>query len=101
MVKNKKKNPRKKRSCKGFKAYGAKARKIIASTSYETCTEQLSPFGGLLAVIKFWKTGDVRDILTFAFSCMRSTLIQSLIKAENKNFNISGTSPNSTKGDNV
>jgi hypothetical protein len=30
-----------------------KARKINSSTQYETCTEQLSPFGGLLALIKF------------------------------------------------
>ena len=53
MVKRQKKNTRKKRSSKGFKANGAKARKINAFTPYETCTEQLSPFGGLLAVINF------------------------------------------------
>ena len=53
MVKQQKKHSKKKHSSKGFKANVAKARKINASTEYETCTEQLSPFGGLLAVIKF------------------------------------------------
>ena len=54
MVKQQKKNNRKKQSSKGFTANSAKARKINASTEYETCNEQLSPFGGLLAVIKFF-----------------------------------------------
>ena len=54
MVKQQKKNNRKKQSSKGFTANSAKARKINASTEYETCDEQLSPFGGLLAVIKFF-----------------------------------------------
>jgi len=38
---------------KGSRAYDSRARKINASTTYETCTEQLSPFGGLLGLIKF------------------------------------------------
>jgi hypothetical protein len=53
MVKRQKKNTRKKSSSKGFKATHGKARKISASTSYETCKELLSPFGGLLSLIKF------------------------------------------------
>jgi len=53
MVKQQKKSNKKKRNGKGFKENGAKARKINASTVYETCTEQLSPFGGLLPLIKF------------------------------------------------
>ena len=53
MVKRRKNNTRKKRNGKGFKANGTQAGKINASTAYETCTEQLSPFGGLLALIKF------------------------------------------------
>jgi hypothetical protein len=53
MVKRRKHNNRKKRRRKGFCKKRAKARKITASTAYETCTEQLSPFGGLLALIKF------------------------------------------------
>jgi len=69
MVKRHKKNTRKKRSSKGFKANGAKARKINASTSYETCTEQLSPFGGLLAVIKFLDLVKFHDIFQFAYTC--------------------------------
>ena len=53
MVKRWKNNTKKKRTGKGFKENGTKARKINASTIYETCTEQLSPFGGLLPLIKF------------------------------------------------
>ena len=53
MVKRRKNNNRKNHSRKGFCQQRAKARKINASTAYETCTEQLSPFGGLLALIKF------------------------------------------------
>jgi hypothetical protein len=54
MVKKQKKNNRKSRNSKGFNSNSAGARKINASTHYETCTEQLSPFGGLLALIKFF-----------------------------------------------
>ena len=54
MVKQRKKNIRKSRNSKGFNANRAGARKINASTHYDTCTEQLSPFGGLLALIKFF-----------------------------------------------
>jgi hypothetical protein len=54
MVKRRKKYTRKKRNSKGFKKNRAEARKINASTVYETCSEQLSPFGGLLALIKFF-----------------------------------------------
>jgi len=53
MVKRKKNNNRKNRSRKGFCKNRATAIKINASTAYDTCTEQLSPFGGLLAQIKF------------------------------------------------
>jgi len=38
---------------KGSSEQDSRARKIDASTAYETCTEQLSPFGGLLGLIKF------------------------------------------------
>jgi len=38
---------------KGSSEQDSRARKIDASTAYETCTEQLSPFGGLLGFIKF------------------------------------------------
>jgi len=48
MVKRQKKNNKKKRNGKGFKEISAEAGKINASTVYETCTEQRSPFDGLL-----------------------------------------------------
>lgn len=38
---------------KDFMKKPKEANKINASTAYETCTEHLSPFGGLLALIKF------------------------------------------------
>jgi hypothetical protein len=53
MVKSIKSNFRKNRNTKGSIGKRARASKINASTLYETCSEQLSPFGGLLAVIKF------------------------------------------------
>jgi len=68
MVKKQKKDTRKKRSSKGFKATGAKARKINAFTPYETCTEQLSPFGGLLAMIKFLDLVKFHEIFQFAYN---------------------------------
>ncbi len=67
MVKQRKKNTTKKRNCKGFIANGAKARKINASTEYETCTEQLSPFGGVLALIKFFDLVRFKEIFNFAY----------------------------------
>jgi hypothetical protein len=54
MVKKRKKHNTKKRVSKGFRENGSEARKINASTAYDTCTEQLSPFGGLLGLIKFF-----------------------------------------------
>ena len=68
MVKRQKNNTRKKRSSKGFKRNVAKARKINASTSFETCTEQLSPFGGLLAVIKFLDLVKFHEIFHFSYN---------------------------------
>lgn len=53
MVKKQKKRNTKKRVSKGFGNNGSEARKINASTAYSTCTERLSPFGGLLGLIKF------------------------------------------------
>jgi len=62
MAKQLKKNNRKKTSSKGFRANRAKVCKINASTPYETCTEQLSPFGGLLAVIKLFDLVKFKEI---------------------------------------
>jgi hypothetical protein len=62
MVKQRRKNSRKKRNGKEFHKNLTKARKINASTAYETCTEQLSPFGGLLALIKFFDLVHFKEI---------------------------------------
>ncbi len=67
MVKRRKKISSKNRSRKGFCNNGTKARKINASTPYETCTEQLSPFGGLLALIKFFDLVNFHKIFNFAY----------------------------------
>jgi len=67
MVKRRKKNNRKNRNRKGFCKNRAKARKINASTPFETCTEQLSPFGGLLALIKFFDLVNFHKIFDFAY----------------------------------
>ena len=68
MVKSSKSKNRKKRKGKGFNANATRARKINASTPYDTCTEQLSPFGGLLAVIKFLDLVKFEDIFNFAYT---------------------------------
>jgi hypothetical protein len=65
MVKQRKKNTKKKRNGKGFKVNGTQARKINASTVFETCTEQLSTFGGLLPLIKFFDLVGFKEI----FNC--------------------------------
>ncbi len=67
MVKQRKKNSRKKLNGKGFHENRVKARKINASTAYETCTEQLSPFGGLLALVKFFDLVNFKEIFDFAY----------------------------------
>jgi hypothetical protein len=53
MVKKRKNYNTKKQSSKGITKNAFEAREIKASTAYGTCTERLSPFGGLLALIKF------------------------------------------------
>ena len=67
MVKRRKQTTRKKRNRKGFCVKRPKPRKINASTVYETCTEQLSPFGGLLPLIKFFDLVGFREIFHFAY----------------------------------
>ncbi len=67
MVKRQKKNTRKNRIRKGFCKNRTKARRINASTPFETCTEQLSPFGGLLALIKFFDLVNFHKIFHFAY----------------------------------
>ena len=67
MVKKQKQYTRQKRSGKGFNRKRSKARKINASTQFETCTEQLTPFGGLLALIKFLDLIDFKQIFNFGY----------------------------------
>ena len=62
MVKTNKSKNRRNRKNKGIRENAVKARKINASTPYETCSEQLSPFGGLLAMIKFFDLIDFKQI---------------------------------------
>ena len=63
MIKRQKYITSKNRIRKGFCKNRAKARKINASTPYETCSEQLSPFGGLLALIQFLDLVNFHKIL--------------------------------------
>jgi hypothetical protein len=53
MVKKHEKDSRKSRASKQFNNDCGRARKINASTEVTTCGEQLSPFGGLLGLVKF------------------------------------------------
>jgi len=67
MVKSNKSKKRKNRKCKGFNKKSARAKKINASTAYDTCSEQLSPFGGLLPLIKFLDLVDFQQMFDFAY----------------------------------
>jgi len=67
MVKRRKNNTKKRSAGKGSYANCTRARKINASTAYETCTEQLSPFGGLLARIKFFDLVNFHESFDFAY----------------------------------
>ena len=67
MVKFNKSKKRKNHKNKGIKESAARARKINASTPHETCSEQLSPFGGLLAMIKFFDLIDFKQIFSATY----------------------------------
>ena len=67
MVKQPKNVSRKKRSGKGLSVNHARVRKINASIRFETCCEQLSRFGGLLARIKFFELIDFREFFYVAW----------------------------------
>jgi hypothetical protein len=71
MVKQRKKSNKKRRNGKGFKEIGAEARKISASTEFETCTERLSPFGGLLPLIKFLDLVRFKEIFNSTYLAPR------------------------------
>ena len=53
MVKSNKSKKLQNRKRKGVAKTPARAKKIDASTAYDTCSEQLSPFGGVLPLVKF------------------------------------------------
>jgi len=71
MVRKRKKDNTKRRGSKGFKGNGSEPRKIKASTVYGTCTERLSPFGGLLALIKFLDLIRFEEIFNHAYKAPR------------------------------
>ena len=63
MVKQRKNDSIKSPNSKGSLDQRSKARIINASTVFETCTEQLSPFGGLLGLIKFLALVEFQEII--------------------------------------
>ena len=67
MVKRQKNHSTKKAANKGFNANGFKARKITASTAYGTCSERLSPFGGILALIKFFDLIKFKEVFEHTY----------------------------------
>ena len=67
MVKKQKDSNTKKAVSKGFHEGESRAAKIDASTVYETCSEQLSPFGGLLGLIKFNDLVGLEEIFKKAY----------------------------------
>jgi hypothetical protein len=66
MVKQRKNDSTKNPNSKGSEDQCVRARKINASTVFGTCTEQLSPFGGLLGLIKFL------DLVNFQEICQKA-----------------------------
>jgi len=67
MVKSIKSNSRKDCNNKGFSQNRTRPNKVNASTAYDTCTERLSPFGGLLAMIKFLDLIEFKQIFNTAY----------------------------------
>ena len=67
MVKKRKKHTTKKRDSKACSNNGSEARKIKASTPYGTCTERLSPFGGLLGLVKFLDLMGFKEIFEHTY----------------------------------
>jgi hypothetical protein len=67
MVKQHQESSSKRLDGKGSCGHHAKARRINASTEFETCSEQLSPFGGLLALIKFFDLMGFKETFHFVY----------------------------------
>jgi hypothetical protein len=62
MVKKHKKGITKRLISKGYKQRDQRARKINASTAFETCSEQITAFGRLLGLIKFLDLVQLKEI---------------------------------------
>jgi hypothetical protein len=75
MVHSKKKNNRKRRKNQGFRKDRCRARKIEASTSYGFTDEQLTPYGGLLGLVKLWDGLKFEERLEKLFCAPRRTPI--------------------------
>lgn len=71
MVKKQNKGNTKSHVSKADKQNPAEAREINASTQYETCNEQLSPFGGILALIKFLGLIKFREVFEHIYQSPR------------------------------
>jgi len=67
MVKTQNNDITKKLTGKGFEGSEPRARKINASTGFETCTEQISAFGGLLGLIKFLDLIKLEEIFEYHY----------------------------------
>jgi hypothetical protein len=67
MVQKRREHNRKKQISKGFEGTTQRARKINASTVFETCTEQISPFGGLLGLIKFLDLIKFEEVFNYLY----------------------------------
>jgi len=67
MVKSSKSKKWHNRKAKGFRKNPIKPKKINASTQYDTCSEQLSPFGGVLALVKFLDLIEFQEIFNLAY----------------------------------
>ena len=67
MVQKRREHNRKKQISKGFEGTTQRARKINASTVFETCTEQISPFGGLLGFIKFLDLIKFEEVFNYLY----------------------------------
>ena len=68
MVKTRKTDSTRRTVNKAEKEQQLSARKISASTPYETCKEGLNAFGGLLALIKFFDLVGFEQIFKHGFS---------------------------------
>ena len=73
MVKGHKHNNTKRLIRKGFAKTASKPSKITASTPYGVCRERLSPFGGLLALIKFLDLLGFEQIFQEAYRAPKRT----------------------------